>query len=147
MQGVPILQAGRLDAWSGHCFRTGRIQQVIMMNDATLFAILLPAKGLTSLDAFLRVFLPKVQRVWHRCGASFDASNQEIIVLKRANRSLVGSMNDAIQTLKFHHEATRDGHSGNSPAKLEARLNQTPYKALRYESPDRLLPRALGSLA
>jgi len=37
LEGTPVLQAGRLDAWSGHTFRIGRIEHIMMMNDACKF--------------------------------------------------------------------------------------------------------------
>jgi hypothetical protein len=141
---MPVIQAGRLDAWSGHCFRIGRIEHVIMMNDASLYTILMPARGLTSIDSFLEAFLPRVAEVWHRFDTEFDTQNQQVIVLKRTNRSLIGSMNDAIQSAKFHFEyASEEGHSFG-PTDVEQRLNMIPYKALQYTAPFRLLPKLLG---
>ena len=37
LEGKPIVQTGRLDAWSGHTFRLGRIEHIILMNDASLY--------------------------------------------------------------------------------------------------------------
>jgi hypothetical protein len=140
---MQVLQAGRLDAWSGHCFRIGRIEHIIMMNDASLYTILMPARGLTSINSFLKEFLPRVADVWHGFGADFDAHNQEVIVLKRSNRSLIGSMNDAIQATKFHFEYVREKPHDFGPIDIEERLNMVPYKALGFQSPGRLLPKLL----
>jgi hypothetical protein len=144
LEGVPVLQAGRLDAWSGHSFRVGRIEHVMMMNDASLYTILLPAKGLTSIDSFLKAFLPRVAEVWQRHGSDFDPNNQEVVVLKRANRSLIGSMNDAIKAVEFYAVYDREDHPGYTPMDIEVRLNMVPYKANEYQSPARLLPKLLG---
>jgi hypothetical protein len=143
LQGMPVIQAGRLDAWSGHCFRIGRVEHVMMMNDASLFTILMPARGLTSIDSFLKAFLPRVAQVWHRFDAEFDDQNQQVIVLKRTNRSLIGSMNDAIQATKFHFEYIREEVHEFGPIDIEERLNMVPYKALRYKAPCELLPELL----
>lgn len=144
LDGMQVLQPGRLDAWSGHSFRVGRIEHVMMMNDASLYTILLPAKGLTSIDSFLKAFLPRVREVWQRHGSDFDSNNQEVVVLKRANRSLIGSMNDAIKAVQFYDVYDREDHPGYKPMDIEERLNMVPYKALGYNSPDRLLPGLLG---
>jgi hypothetical protein len=144
LQGMPVVQAGRLDAWSGHCFRIGRVEHVMMMNDASLFTILMPARGLTSIDSFLKAFLPRVAEVWHRFDSEFDAQNQQVIVLKRTNRSLIGSMNDAIQSAKFHYEYNRNKTYSFGPTDIEKRLNMVPYKALKYTAPFELLPKLLG---
>lgn len=143
-EGMPVLQAGRLDAWSGHCFRVGRTEHVMMMNDASLYTILLPAKGLTSIDFFLKAFLPRVSEVWQRHGSDFDPNNQEVVVLKRANRSLIGSMNDAIKAVQFYDAYDREDHPGYRPMDIGKRLNMVPYKAIGYNSPERLLPSLLG---
>lgn len=142
-QGMPVIQAGRLDAWSGHCFRIGRVEHVMMMNDASLYTILMPARGLTSIDSFLKAFLPRVAEVWHRFEAEFDDQNQQVIVLKRTNRSLIGSMNDAIQATKFHFDYTRNETHSFGPATIEERLNMVPYKALQYSTPCELLSKLL----
>ena len=144
LQGMPVLQAGRIDAWSGHCFRIGRVEHIIMMNDASLYTILLPARGLTSMNLFLKSFLPRVSDVWHRFGAEFDPHHQEVIVLKRTNRSLIGSMNDAIQATKFHFEYIREEVHEFGPIDIEERLNMVPYKALQYKAPCKLLPELLS---
>jgi hypothetical protein len=144
LQGMPVVQAGRLDAWSGHCFRIGRVEHVMMMNDASLYTILMPARGLTSIDSFLKVFIPRVAQVWHRFDAEFDAENQEVIVLKRTNRSLIGSMNDAIQSTKFHFEYFHEVPHDFGPIDIEKRLNMVPYKAREYAAPFKLLPKLLA---
>ena len=143
LEGMPVLQAGRLDAWSGHCFRIGRVEHIMMMNDASLYTLLMPAKGLTSIEAFLGAFLPRVAATWREHGASFDPDNQEVIVLKRSNRSRIGSMNDAIKMVKFHHVYDQEEHPGYTPMDMHTRLNEVPYKALGYDSPARLLPKLL----
>jgi len=144
LEEMPVLQVGRLDAWSGHSFRVGRIEHVMMMNDASLYTILLPAKGLTSIDSFLKAFLPRVAEVWQRHGSDFDPNNQEVVVLKRANRSLIGSMNDAIKAVEFYAVYDREDHPGYTPMDIEERLNMVPYKTIGYQSPDRWLPKLLG---
>lgn len=116
----------------------------MMMNDASLYTILMPARGLTSIDSFLKAFLPRVAQVWHRFDAEFDDQNQQVIVLKRTNRSLIGSMNDAIQATKFHFEYIREESHDFGPIDIEERLNMVPYKAREYMAPFELLPKLLG---
>ena len=144
LQGMPVLQTGRLDAWSGHCFRSGRMEHIMMMNDACLYTILMPARGLTSIDSFLKAFLPRVAEIWQRFDAEFDANNQEVIVLKRTNRSLIGSMNDAIQATKFHLQYDHEDSHDFEPIDIEVRLNLVPYKALDHMAPCKLLAKLLG---
>ena len=145
MEGMPVIQAGRLDSWSGHCFRIGRIEYVIMMNDACLFSILMPAKGLTSVESFLDAFLPRVAKAWQEHGGTIDCLNQEVIILKRSNKSLIGSMTEAVKMIKFYAEYDREEHPNYTPMDLEERLNTTPYKAIGYEITHRRLSRLLAN--
>ncbi|MDZ4288162.1 MAG: hypothetical protein U0984_09395, partial [Prosthecobacter sp.] len=64
LQGQPVVQSGRLDAWSGHFIRLGTTQMALMMNDATLWSLILPAKGLFNISDLLKVFLPRVAELW-----------------------------------------------------------------------------------
>jgi hypothetical protein len=140
-QGAAVLQSGRIDSWSGDCLRIGRVQHLLMMNDHCLYSILLRAKGMNSLAAFLTAFLPRVAEVWQNHGAEFDPSNQEILVLKRANRSLIGSMNDAVRMIQFH---TAGVPPLTNREALEDRLNSAHFKALGFETPKELLARRLA---
>ena len=142
-EGHTVLQTGRLDAWSGHIFRIRRTSYVLLMNDATLYAIIIPAKGLTTLPALLKALLPLISDLWARHGASFDADNQTVIVLPRTNRSLIGSMNDALKCLRFFCDVTEFSGTPFDLSRLEARLNDTLYKAINHDRPSRLLPKLL----
>ena len=92
-EGHVVLQSGRLDSWSGHVVRIGPISYILFMNDATLYALIIPSKGLTTFAALLKVLLPVISDLWAKHGGSFDPDNQSVIVLPRTNRSLIGSMN------------------------------------------------------
>lgn len=142
-EGMAVIQAGRLDSWSGHCFRIGRLGYVIMMNDACLFSILIPAKGLTSIESFLGAFLPRVAKAWQEHGGNFDCLNQEVIILKRSNKSLIGSMTEAVKMIKFYAEFDREENPHKTPLDLEERLNRIPYKAIGFETSHRLLARLM----
>jgi hypothetical protein len=143
-EGHTVLQAGRLDAWSGHVFRIGRTLFVLLMNDASLYAIIIPAKGLTTLPALLKVLLPLISDLWARHGASFDPDNQSVIVLPRTNRSLIGSMNEAMIGLRFFYDVTEFAGTPFDLSRLEERLNDTLYKAINHERPSKLLPKLLA---
>jgi hypothetical protein len=144
-EGHTVLQTGRLDAWSGHVFRIGRISFVLLMNDATLYAIIIPAKGLTTLPALLKVLLAHISDLWARHGATFDPENQTVIVLPRTNRSLIGSMNEAVKCLRFFHDVPEFAGPPFDLSRIEARLNDTFYKAINQERPGRLLPKLLAN--
>ena len=144
-EGHVVLQTGRLDAWSGHFFRIGRISYILLMNDATLYALIIPAKGLTTFPALLKVLLPLVSDLWKKHGGSFDPVNQSVIVLPRTNRSLIGSMNDAMNALRFHCKVAEFADTPFDLSHVERRMNENPYRSLNYDHPNRLLPKMLGN--
>jgi hypothetical protein len=80
-----------------------------------------------------------VQEVWQRHGSAFDSQNQSILFLTRKDRSLIGSMNDAIQHIKLL------GQSQEITLKqIEDYLQSTPFSAISYDSPEQKLKAVLG---
>lgn len=144
LPGEKVAQTGRLDSWSAHFVRVGRIPLVVMMNDATLWAILIPATGLTTLEKLLPVFLTRVAEAWAAHGAAFDPLNQSVAFFPRSNRSLIGSMNDAIFHIRCEEEMARDGGRSMDWTQMEARLNRMPYGAMKYAYPREMLAAALA---
>jgi hypothetical protein len=144
LAGEKVEQPGRLDAWSAHFVRIGRIPMVVMMNDASLWAILIPATGLTTLEKLLPVFLERVAGVWGAHGVAFDSMNQSLAFFPRSNRSLIGSMNEAIFSIRCEEEMARDGGRPMDWTQMEARLNRMPYGAMKYAYPREMLAAALA---
>lgn len=144
LAGEKVEQAGRLDAWSGHLTRVNRKPILMMMNDACLWSIILPAAGLTTLEKFLPVFLERVAEVWISHGVAFDPSNQSVVFLSRTNRSLIGSMSDAVAKIRFVEEAYRFDGKPMNWREMEDYLNRMPYGALNYYHPDKQLRKLLA---
>lgn len=141
--GEQVLQPRRLDAWSCHFIRLRRKPLVVVMNDATLYTLILPATGVKGFPALWLRLHGRIGEVWARHGVAFDPDNQTVILLSRTNRSLSGSMNDAIQLIYFYDDRARAEGRELDLVTMEARSNQTPYQALKYEWPERLMARAL----
>ena len=109
------------------------------MHDASLWPILFEVKGVTKLEDLLPLFLERVMDLFRAHEHVFDAKNQSLIFLPRSNRSLIGSMNDAINTLKFHAQDFQSMGKTNIWLGLEAFIVKTPFSAIDYQSPlDRL---------
>lgn len=143
-EGERVPQQKRLDAWSCHFVRLGRTPLVVTMNDATLYMLIIPVTGVKGFAGIWLKLLERIGEVWERHGATFDHENQTVIVLPRTNRSLIGSMSDAINLMRFRNEdAICDGEE-LSLEKLEKLSNRTPSKAIGFEYPEYLLARALG---
>lgn len=145
LPGEKVAQPGRLDAWSAHFVRIGRKPVVMMMNDASFWSIILPATGLTTLEKLLPVFFDRVAEVWSANGVDFDAANQSVLFFLRSNRSLIGSMNDAIRMIRFADEHARDAGEEMDWPNMENDLNGMPYGALPDTFPDVALAKLLGA--
>jgi hypothetical protein len=91
------------------------------------------------------VLLPLVSDLWKKHGGSFDPDNQSVIVLPRTNRSLIGSMNDAMNALRFHCDVAEFADTPFDLSHVEWRMNENPYKSLNYDHPNRLLPKMLAN--
>ena len=135
LPGEKVVQAGRLDAWSAHYVRINRKPVVMMMNDATLWSIIIPATGVTTLAKLLPVFLQRVGEVWASHDAEFDPSNQNVVFFSRSNRSLIGSMNDAVSQMHFSERMAREENRPMDWNEMETYLNRMPYGAMKYDRP------------
>jgi len=144
LPGEKVEQAGRLDAWSAHLVRINRKPLVMMMNDASLWSIIIPATGLTTLEKLLPVFLERVAEVWCSHGVAFDPSNQNVVFFSRTNRSLIGSMNDAISQMRFVEEGARLDGKPMDWGEMEDYLNKMPYGAMKYDRPKERLAQLLA---
>lgn len=141
--GANVPQQRRPDAWSCHFVRVRRRPLVVVMNDATLYTLILPATGVKGFpDAWLKL-LERVGEVWTRHGVAFDRANQTVILLSRTDRSLIGSMNDAIKLIHIYDDAAREEKTELDLMEMETLSNRTPYKALGYERPERLMAKVL----
>jgi hypothetical protein len=135
LEGRPVEQGGLINSWSGHFIRVGPTPLVLMMNDATLWSIIIPVKGVTAFPVFLPILLERIEEVWNGHGASFDAGNQMVGVFRRTNRSLIGSMNEAVRLLRFDAEDARAGGIEPDWREFESDLNNTPFMAMNPSFP------------
>lgn len=145
--GENVSQERCLHSWSCHFIRVRRKPLVVAMHDATLYTLILPVSGIKGFPEFRPKLLRRIGEIWMRHGADFDPDNQTVIMLSRTNRTLIGSMNDAIQLIHFYDLDARDEKRELDMEKMEVRSNQTPYKALKYQWPERLMAEALRGKA
>jgi hypothetical protein len=141
--GGNVPQERCLDSWSCHLIRIRRKPVVVAMNDATLYTLILPVIGVKGFPEMWLKLLYRIGEVLTRHGVDFDPDHQAVILLSRTNRSLIGSMNDAIQLIHFYDHNAKDENRELDLEKMEVRSNQTPYKALNYVWPEQLMAKAL----
>ncbi|MFV1995940.1 MAG: hypothetical protein ACC661_10940 [Verrucomicrobiales bacterium] len=144
LPGEKVAQTGRLDSWSAHFIRIGRKPVVMIMNDATLWSIIVPATGVTTLAKLLSIFLKRVEEVWAAHGVAFDPSNQNVVFFPRSNRSLIGSMNDAVSQMHYRERMAREESRPMDWGAMETDLNEMPYGAMKYDRPRERMAKLLA---
>lgn len=125
-----------MDSWSAHVFKLGRSPIVLCMHDASLWHLIIPVKGITTLEKWMPIFLSRVKEVWSHHGATFDDLNQSVVFLPRVDRSLIGSMNDAIYQVRVFTQMGFDLEDPSNLVEVENKLQSTPYSALGPGFPD-----------
>jgi hypothetical protein len=137
-------QSVKVDAWSGDIMRVYGVGDcALMMNDASFSIVVIPLKGLT-FETFLQVFLQRAARLFIQAGGVLETQNQTVVVLRRTDRSLIGSMNSAKQDALYEIQAQLENEMIDWD-QVEDRLNEIPFSAIGYSSPKQELVRVLDS--
>lgn len=100
-----------LGDWYGNVIYMGRQPLILAVSERSLLSLLMPARELDQLPGHLtRTLVEKLQRM----GVSETTIRQEIskmdpvIYAKTASRSVLGSMNDFTDMVKFTHHVRTD---------------------------------------
>ena len=129
-------QGQAMDAWSGDLLKVSRAGQVaVLMHDASLATLIVPLKDVRRFEEFLRMFLRSVAELWEQHGATFDAANQNVLVLRRNNRSLIGSLNNAKQLIEFSVADQMEASHAIDWNEAQQLINETPFTVIDYDSP------------
>jgi len=128
--------------WCVHDFSAGR-RYYLFVNTPSLFPVIVPARGLKTLDGLVRAFLEELKLISR--GSPLQERQferwiePELSTLQLAripNRSIMGSMNDFTRMARFH--LTEDG---DAPVAASRRLARAPMGYLDMDSPDRVFPK------
>ena len=107
-----------------------------MMHDASLATIIIPMKGVRHFEAFLPIFLTKVSEMLGSPLAEIlDPANQSVVVLRRNNRSLIGSMNNVKELIEFTMIDQEEKGAPFDWNEAEHYINHTPFSLIDYELP------------
>ena len=139
-----VPQSACFEAWSVDILKITDVgYNVLAMNDATLFAIIIPLKTIKNFDEFLLLFIDRVNTLFAQWGRKIDTANQSALVLMRSDKSLISSMNDAkfIAKERAEYDFTLNGYV--DWAAVEAELNEMPYSRIGYQSPNAMLSKLI----
>jgi hypothetical protein len=126
-----------LGDWYANVIYMGRQPLVLAVSERSLLPLLMPARGLDNLpDHLTQTLIEKLQGM----GIPETTIRQEIskmdslIFAKTANRSVLGSMNDFTDQLKFTHYVRK----GWSLADWMDWLGNVPCKPIQYKYPSEI---------
>lgn len=122
--------------WSAHLFTSERKQFVILTNTASLYSVVMPAKGVANDEGFLDWCMSCLGEYMAEDGQEFifrrfiAPATGAVRLSKALNRSVTGSMNDLI----FHARMWL-AEGGLSPHDAASKLNEMPMSAITYRHP------------
>ena len=113
------------------------------IGDESLSSIIIPLKGVKTFEVFLPLMFEREAKLFGKHGLSFDASNQQVIIVPRSNRSLIGTMNEAKLLIQDSVYCDCDHVGVIDCESLEHSLNETPYSRIGYDTPDMRLQKMI----
>jgi hypothetical protein len=130
------LDANPLFDWSAHLFVSNRLQLILVTNTASLYSVLLSARGIAHHEEFIERALGALRELLETDGHSLvynaliAAANNTFEISKALNRSVTGSMNDMIFRAKYFLV-----ERGLALQEISQQLNDTPFSSLKYLNP------------
>jgi len=117
--------------WSAHLFTADGTQYIILSNSKALYSCVMFGKEITNDAVFIERALSTIREFMEDDGQQFAyrrfiaPASGTVQFAKALNRSVTGSMNDLVQTSKWHL-----ADDDMSPHEIGFRLNGTPLSAL-----------------
>lgn len=138
------LNENRFADWTARLFRVMQVQYVLATNTASLYSVVLPARGLTSERAFGEAVVAALREfmIADGCGSLFDQriapETGRIVLAKALSRTVTGAMNDLVYQARYWIEA-RGGPlsdasfllNASSMSPLDYRNAREAYLAMR----------------
>jgi tetratricopeptide (TPR) repeat protein len=129
--------------WTANLFTVGRTQYIILTHSASLYSVVFPGRGINASDKFIEQALSALGEQMANAGYG-EIFEKRIAPLagdvgfsKTGDRSVLGSMNDLIQQMKYRLE-------GQTLAVAVKGLNDTPMGALGGKYPRDVLAKLAG---
>ena len=131
----PASSSTRLGDWYATFLRTRPAHLILLVNEPTRLAAVLPARAISTLAKRIPEAILMILR---ELGASDEVTQSELLEMtelrfdRTASRSVLGTMNDYIFLMEWG--ATREDH--RDFLRIAMDLNRTPVGPLKYERPD-----------
>jgi len=130
-EGDKVAQTGRMDSWSADLLTLPKAGSfALVMHDASLWPIVVPLLPRMSYEVFLGALLLHIAASYAAFGANFDYANQTVVVTKRTNRRIIGSMNEAMLMVRYHAQRMFLEQGAVDWATIRADLSKTPFSSV-----------------
>lgn len=122
--------------WYCNLFIANRRKYFLVVNAITLYSIIFPAKGIKNESGFINSFLSELsdQMISDGFNDIFDNkiknNCEEVYYYKTESRSVLGSMNDMINMLKYSIEV-----GDSSEREINDLCNRTPFTSINPNIP------------
>jgi hypothetical protein len=127
---MPVLQTGRADSWSADILKIkGKARMVLVMHDASQWPLLIPIESCVTYEAFIQTLIIFISGNYMSFNKPFDPTNQDIIVTRRTNRTLIGYMNDAKRCAALNAILQLNKHGAINWSEITDSLAKTPYNS------------------
>ena len=128
------------DEWTGDLLKVKQRElAAVMMHNDSLATVIIPLRGIRRFEEFLPLFSRKVNQLLKTFGASIDEANQNVLVLRRTNRPVIGSLNDAKQLIEFGVIEQLDNREPLGWDKAAEFINHTPFSLIDQRTPSEAL--------
>lgn len=140
-----------LNEWHSNLFKIGRYQCLILINDVTLYSIVIPGvkkKDLANIDALLIHHLAEnllAEGMDPNLIEEYMKQGNEIVFTKTHNRRVVGVSIEIVKFIQFRYPTGKDIMAEN-PVELNKINNGFIYSPIRYSEPIKMMKEHIESV-
>ena len=122
--------------WYANLFTVNRTQFILVTEAKSLFSVVIYGRGVVDDNIFINHFLGFLREYLDEKGNRLifekiiGPKSAQITMSKTLSKSILGSMNDMVSMSKFMSQ-----REDVSPMYLTELINETPFKAIDYQSP------------
>jgi hypothetical protein len=140
-----VAQTGREDSWSADLFRIPRLgTHALVMHDASLWPLIIDLHSHTTYESFLQRLLLHIEASYMMVNGDFDGANISVVATKRSNRSIIGSMNNAIYLIESYVEQAMAEDGEIDWLAVQSHLANTPFMSLPDHFPAKAFINTVG---